>query len=130
MAAIEIARDVLARLQKAVASKDVESVAELFDDEVVLFGTAAESMSREQAFEYLAAVVAQEGTVRWGWDQVAIVAAGPDLLCFAVVGSVGLDKPDGQPAGDRDAFRATLVAAKRDDVWRLRHFHGSVPQSG
>ena len=72
----------------------------------------------------------QEGTLRWGWDQVVPVLNEPGVLAFAVVGTVGFEDAQGQSVGERDAFRLTCVAVLRNGQWRLRHFHGSVPQQG
>lgn len=122
-----VAREILDRLQNAFASKDPVAVAELFDDHIVVFGTAAENLDRAQSDEYVARVFSQPGTVRWGWDQVVPVLSEPDVIVFAVVGTVGFDDAHGQPDGERDAFRLTCLAVARHGSWRLRHFHGSIP---
>lgn len=125
-----VARGILERLQGAVAGKDHAEVAELFDDDVVLFGTAAENLDRAQTTAYLARVLAQDGTIRWAWDSVIPVFHEPGVVVFAAVGTVGFEDAQGQPVGRRDAFRLTCVAVAQDGRWRLRHFHGSVPQEG
>jgi len=122
------AREVLADLQDAVAAKDLDRLARLFDDDVVLFGTAAANLDRHQTLSYLARVVAQEGIIRWAWDRVAILVSEPEMLAFAVVGSVGLENLVGQPVGNRGDFRVTCVAVRQNGRWRIRHFHGSVPE--
>ena len=122
-----VARGILERLQNAFVSKDPVAVAELFDDQLVIFGTAAENLDRTQSDEYVARVFSQPGTVRWGWDQVVPVLSEPDVVVFVVVGTVGFQDAQGQPAGERDAFRLTCVAVARHGNWRLRHFHGSIP---
>ena len=124
------AEALLAALQAAVAQKDKAALASLFDDEAVLFGTAAENLDRAATGAYLARVVDQPGTVRWGWDQVVPLWESNEVLAFAVVGTVGFDDEQGRPDGPRDDFRLTCVAVSTDDGWRLRHFHGSVPQTG
>ena len=118
----------LAELQSAVTARDLDRLEALFDDETVLFGTAAANLDREQTLSYLRAVVGQEGTIRWVFDDVVPLVSEPGVLCFAAVGTVGFDDETGQPDGDRDPFRLTCVAVQRDGRWRLRHFHGSVPQ--
>ncbi len=123
----QVARDILERLQNAFVSKDPEAVAELFDDQLVVFGTAAENLDRTQSDEYVARVFSQPGTVRWGWDQVVPVLSEPDIVVFGVVGTVGFEDAQGQPDGERDPFRLTCVAVARHGNWRLRHFHGSIP---
>lgn len=124
------AREVLADLQDAVAAKDLDRLTRLFDDDVVLFGTAAANLDRHQTLSYLARVVAQEGIIRWAWDRVAILASEPQMLAFAVVGSVGLENLLGQPVGNRGDFRLTCVVVEQKGRWRIRHFHGSVPEEG
>jgi hypothetical protein len=44
-----------------------------------------------------------------------------DVVCFAVVGTVGLD---GWAEANRDAFRLTCVAVREKERRRLQHFHG------
>jgi uncharacterized protein (TIGR02246 family) len=124
------ARELLGRLQDAVAAKDLDLLKALFTDDVVLFGTAAANLDREQSERYLEAVVAQDGVIRWGWDRVLPLVHEPELLVFSVVGSVGFDDADGRAIGERDDFRLTCVAVQRDGRWLLQHFHGSVPQRG
>jgi len=122
-----VARGILDRLQNAFGRKDPAEIAALFDDQLVVIGTAAENLDRTQSDEYVARVFSQPGTVRWGWDQVVPVLSEPDVVVFVVVGTVGFEDAQGQPVGDRDAFRLTCVAVARDGNWRLRHFHGSIP---
>lgn len=96
---------------------------------VVQFGTAAANLDRAQTMAYLELVVVQEGTIRWEWEHVLPLLDKPDLLVFAVIGTVGFDDGQGRPVGGRDDFRLTCVAVAQDGRWRLRHFHGSVPQT-
>ena len=124
----ERARSILGVLQDAVSAKDLPALSSLFDDDVVLFGTAAANMDRHETMSYLGRVVAQEGTIRWTWDTVVPLVAELGVLVFAVVGTVGMVDSAGRPDGERDGFRLTCVAVERDAVWRLSHFHGSVPE--
>jgi uncharacterized protein (TIGR02246 family) len=123
----QTARQILDDLQDAVASKDLDRVVALLDDDVVLFGTAAANLGLEQTTAYIAALLEMDGTVRWGWDQVLPLASERGLLAFAVLGTAGFEDDDGVPDGDPDPFRLTVVAVLRDGRWRLRHFHGSFP---
>ena len=117
------ARAILAELQECFADKDLDRLGRLLDDETVLFGTVAANLDRAQTMAYVGPLVEQEATIRWGWDTVVPLVSEPDLLCFAVVGSVGLDE------GERSEFRLTCVAVQDQGRWRLRHFHGSVPEA-
>lgn len=124
----QTARRILGQLQDAVAANDLDELTELFDDDVVLFGTAAANLDSAQTAAYLARVMSQNGTIRWEWDQVLPLFDASDLLVFAAIGTVGLDDAQGHSIGKRDAFRLTCVAVAQDNHWRLRHFHGSVPE--
>ena len=126
----EAARGILDELQDAITARDLDRLARLFDDDVALFGTAAANVDRAATLAYLARVVDQDATIRWGWEQVVPLVSQRDVLAFAVVGSVGLDAVDGNPLGERQPFRLTCVAVADGERWRLRHFHGSIPEQG
>jgi hypothetical protein len=123
----QVARGILAELQDGFVAHDLAAVTALLDDEVVVFGTAAESLDAEQSRDYVARMVAQDGAVRWSWDLVVPVLFETTVLSFAVLGTVGFEDAQGRAVGVRQPFRLTCVAVVRDGKWRLRHFHGSVP---
>jgi len=125
----QVARGILAELQDGFVAHDLAAVTRLLDDEVVVFGTAAESLDGGQSRAYVARMLAQDGVVRWSWDRVVPVLFETTVLSFAVVGTVGFEDAQGRALGARQPFRLTCVAVARDGTWRLRHFHGSVPQS-
>jgi uncharacterized protein (TIGR02246 family) len=127
--ATHLAHQLLSELQGAVAAKSLDRMTALFTDDVVLFGTVAANVDREQTLAYVQAVLAQEGTIRWEFEQVLPVVHTPDVLAFACVGSVGFDDEAGHPDGDRQPFRLSCVAVEEDGRWRLSHFHGSVPEA-
>ena len=122
------ARALLDQLRDAIAAKDLEALSALFDDDVVLFSTASAALDRDETIAYLTIVTAQDDVIRWSWDTVSPLVDEPGLLVFAVVGTVGLESVDGQPASEGSSFRLTVVAVERDGRWLLRHFHGSVPE--
>jgi len=125
----QLARGVLIELQDGFAAHDLPAVTRLLDDDAVVFGTAAENVDGGQSRAYVAGMLAREGTVRWSWDRVIPVLAEPAVLAFGVIGTVGFEDAQGQALGERQPFRLTCVAVLRDGRWRLKHFHGSVPQS-
>jgi len=124
----QLARGILAELQNGFAEHDLAAVTTLLDDDAVVFGSAAEGLDGEQSRAYVAGMLAREGTVRWSWYRVVPVLFEPTFLAFGVVGTVGFDDAQGHPLGVRQPFRLTCVALLRDGRWRLKHFHGSVPQ--
>lgn len=124
----QVARGILEGLQRAFVSKDPVQVASWLDDDMVLFGSAVESLDRAQSDDYVARILSLDATIRWGWDRVFPLWHHPDVIAFAVVGTVGFDDVHGEQEGERDPFRLTCVAVAREGGWRLRHFHGSVPQ--
>jgi ketosteroid isomerase-like protein len=50
-------RSILSQLQDAVSAKDLAALSALFDDDIVLFGTAVATMDRRETTSYLARVV-------------------------------------------------------------------------
>lgn len=124
-AAERVARALLDELQDAVAAKDAERLAQIFDEDVAVFGTARANLDRDDSMAYLERVLAQDDVIRWDWTRVRPLVEEPTVLCFAVVGSVGFE---GAAISDRDDFRLSCVAVNDGVRWRIRHFHGSVPQ--
>ena len=125
----QVARGILAELQDGFVAHDLVAVTALLDDEAVVFGAAGEGLDGEGSRAYVAGMLARDGTVRWSWDRVLRVLFEPTILAFGVIGSVGFEDAQGQTLGVRQPFRLTCVAVLRDGKWRLRHFHGSVPQA-
>jgi SnoaL-like domain len=122
----ELARRLLAELQQAVTLKRLDRVLQVFDTDLVVFGTAVANLDSEHSVAYLERVLDQPSPIRWEWDVVRPVARDEQVFCFAAIGSVGFA---GDPDDDREPFRLTCVAVSDGSRWRLRHFHGSVPQT-
>ena len=57
-----------------------------------------------------------------------VVLEARGVLCFTAVGSIEFRDAAGQSLGEGAPFRVTCLAVQEQDVWRLRHFHGSRPQ--
>jgi uncharacterized protein (TIGR02246 family) len=123
------ARRVLAELEERLATHDLDQMAAFFSDDVVLIGDADECFDREATVAYLGLMADMTPTVRWEWDRIAVVLDAPGLLSFAAAGTMGFYDPAGQLLGDRERFRVTCLAVQEQGAWRLKHFHGSAPQS-
>jgi uncharacterized protein (TIGR02246 family) len=123
------ARGLLIELEDRLATHDLEQMADLFTDDVVLIGDAVENFYRKSTVAYLGTMADMKATVRWKWDRVAVVLSEPGLLSFAATGTMAFDEESGQPIGDSEPFRVTCLAVEQGDRWRLRHFHGSAPRA-
>jgi uncharacterized protein (TIGR02246 family) len=122
------ARDVLAELESCLATHDLDQMVEFFTEDVVLLGDAEEAFGRDAVRAYLHVMADMEPTVHWQWNRVEVVLDAPGALSFAAVGSIVFYDPAGQPLGEKAPFRVTCLAVQEQNVWRLRHFHGSRPQ--
>jgi uncharacterized protein (TIGR02246 family) len=122
------ARDVLAELESCLATHDLDQMVGFFTEDAVLLGDAEEVFGRDAVRAYLRVMADMEPTVRWQWDRVVVVLDAPGVLSFAAVGSIVFNDPAGQPLGEAAPFRVTCLAVQEQNVWRLRHFHGSRPQ--
>jgi uncharacterized protein (TIGR02246 family) len=121
------ARGVLAELEERLATHDLDQIVDFFTEDVVLIGDAEENFDRETTVAYLRLMADMTPTVRWQWDRVAVVLNAPGLLSFGAGGSIAFYDPAGQLLGDRESFRVTCLAVRKQGGWRLQHFHGSRP---
>jgi uncharacterized protein (TIGR02246 family) len=121
------AEEVLSELQAKVSARDLAGLIDFFEDPAVLIGTAGEGRTGDGRREYLAAVTTQSAALRWDWQEIALFYESDDALGFAAFGEVVLK--DESAAELRAPIRATLLAVRADDRWRLRQFHGSIPQT-
>jgi uncharacterized protein (TIGR02246 family) len=122
------ARGVLAELESCLATHDLDQMVDFFTEDVALIGDAEEAFGRDAVRAYLRVMADMEPTVRWEWDRVVVVLDSPTVLSFAAVGSIAFYDPAEQPLGEAAPFRLTCLAVQAQDVWRLRHFHGSRPE--
>lgn len=122
------ARDVLAELESCLATHDLDQMVEFFTEDAVLLGDAEEAFGRDALRAYLRVMADMEPTVHWQWNRVVVVLDVPGVLSFAAVGSIVFNDPAGQPLREGAPFRLTCLAVQEQNVWRLRHFHGSRPQ--
>jgi uncharacterized protein (TIGR02246 family) len=123
------ARDVLAELERRLATHDLDQMIDFFTEDVVLVGDAEENFGRDATRAYLREMADMAPSVHWEWDRVAVVVDAPGVLSFAAVGSIAFHDAAGQPLGEQAPFRVTCLAVQEQNVWRLRHFHGSRPQN-
>jgi hypothetical protein len=79
---------------------------EFFEDPAVLIGTAGDGRTRDGRRDYLTAVATQTAAVRWDWNETVMFYECDSALGFAAFGEV----------------------VRASDGWRLRQFHGSIPQ--
>src|SRR3954469_19538518 len=118
------ARAVLAMLQAAVDSRDPDALVALFDDRAVLIGTAGDGRDGDGVRAYLTEVATQPQSLRWDWRDVIPFHDEAESLGFAAFGDIVVSDGDTE---ERAPIRATLLAVRTPDGWRIRQFHGSIP---
>ena len=118
-----VARSILAAIQAAADAHDPAALLDLLTDDAVLVGTAAANLERPAVEAYVEGVFSLDETIRWSYDEIRVVDARQGAVTFVAIGSVGLS--DEAP----EAFRLTCLAVQAAGHWRLRLFHGSVPQA-
>ena len=92
------ARSLLDELEEVLAAKDLDRITDLFSEDIVLIGDDSEHFDRRSTVEYLGVMADMAPTVRWSWDTVAAVPAGPGALSFAAAGTIWFDDEGGLPA--------------------------------
>ncbi len=120
------ARAILARLQAAVDSHDLEVLEELFDERSVLIGTSGDGRTPEGLRNYLEGVAAGP-PFRWDWREVVAFHETEGELGFAAFGEISFVE-DG--VARHEPIRLTLFAVAAGDRWVIRQFHGSIPFTG
>jgi ketosteroid isomerase-like protein len=120
------AQQILSDLQAKVSARDLPALIELFEEPAVLIGTAGDGRTREAREAYLEAVTTQTGAVQWDWRETVLFYESDDALGFAAFGDVVLL---GATEELRAPIRGTFFAVRANGGWRLRQFHGSIPQS-
>lgn len=115
-------RAVLHELQEAVTERDLDRLVGIFTEDGVVFGTNSSNFGLDELRTYAAGVLAAERTPIWSWDRVAVLEESEDRLLFASTGRTGV----GERTTER--FRLSGLAVRVDGRWRLRHYHGSVPE--
>jgi uncharacterized protein (TIGR02246 family) len=120
------AEEILGELQAKVTARDLAGLLEFFEDPAVLIGTAGDGRTSDSRREYLTAMTTQPAAVGWDWHETALFYESEDALGFAAFGDVVLTHAT---AEFRAPIRATFLAVQVDGGWRLRQFHGSIPQA-
>lgn len=120
------AEEVLSELQAKVSARDLAGLIGFFEDPAVLIGTAGDGRTSDGRREYLTAVTTQPAALRWEWHDIALFYEADDALGFAAFGEVVLTNESEEL---RAPIRATLLAVRAEDGWRIRQFHGSIPQT-
>ena len=119
------AQRVLDGLQEKVAARDLPALLAFFEDPAVLIGTAGDGRTPAARAAYLEGVVTQPAALRWDWRETVLFFESESALGFAAFGDVVLVNGADET---RAPIRATFFAVRADGGWRLRHFHGSIPQ--
>jgi SnoaL-like domain len=113
-------------LQENVSARNFAGLLEFFEDPAVLIGTAGDGRTPEGRRDYLAAVTTQSAALRWDWRETVLFYETDEALGFAAFGDVVLTDESEEW---RAPIRASFFAVRGADGWRLRQFHGSIPQS-
>jgi hypothetical protein len=121
---VAIARGFLDRFEAAIASRDLGSVRGLCAKGVVLFGTARANFGPEETSAYLR-LVAEQHKLRWLLNQWSVLHHDSQHLLVAAAGQVEGD--DGTEIDTVD-FRLSMWLVQERGEWRMKHFHGSVPE--
>jgi ketosteroid isomerase-like protein len=119
------AQRILNDMQEKVTARDLPALVQLFEDPAVLIGTAGDGRTPEAREAYLEAVTTQAAALRWDWRETVLFYESEDALGFAAFGDVLL--VDGIQEV-RAPIRGTFFAVRAAGCWRLRQFHGSIPQ--
>ena len=119
------AQQILDEFQEKVSARDLSALLELFEDPAVLIGMAGDGRTRDGRRDYLTAITKQTAAVRWEWNETFMFYECDSALGFAAFGEVVLADEDQEA---RAPFRGTFFAVRVSDRWRLRQFHGSIPQ--
>jgi uncharacterized protein (TIGR02246 family) len=122
---VAVARQLLDRFESCIAARDLAGLDELCARDVVLFGTSRANFGSEESSAYIRLVV-EATTVRWLLDRWAVLHHDDAHLLVAAEGLIETD--DGAGA-ERSAFRLTLWLVREQGEWRIKHFHGSVPDA-
>src|SRR4051794_25808417 len=91
-----VARGLLAELEERLAAKNLDQMADLFPDDVVLIGDSVENFDRGSTVAYLGVMAEMAPTVHWDWDRVVVQESAPGLLCFGAAGTIWFDDEHGQ----------------------------------
>lgn len=125
---VEIARELLNRLNVAVSNRDVEATMTLFVDEpsVILIGsesgeTAIGSDALVQFFRHL---YTRPITFQWEWPNPIKAGSHGAVVWFFADGEVVEHTTHDV---NRTSYRFTGVALQVDGTWRLALIHGAEP---
>jgi uncharacterized protein (TIGR02246 family) len=124
----DTARTILATLQAAVDSRDLDRMTALFTPDGVLVGTRRYNLGPTRLREYLREeVVAREESLFWDLPQLDVFLRSDDAIGFCGDGEIAVISTGGSE--ERFPFRLTIVASGAGTRWRIHHFHGSLPSA-
>jgi ketosteroid isomerase-like protein len=122
----ELAADeLLTDLQHRVTERNLPRLLDLFEDPAVLIGTSGDGRTPEARVHYLTGIATQSSALRWAWSEKHLFYESDAALGFAAFGEI-IVTDEGVEA--RAPIRLTIFAIRTPDGWRIRQFHGSVPQ--
>jgi uncharacterized protein (TIGR02246 family) len=124
----DTAGEILATLQAALDSRDLDRMTGLFTPDAVLVGTRRYNVGTNAVREYLREeVVAREESLFWDLPQLDVFLRGDEAIGFSGEGEIAVISPG--ESEERFPFRLTIVATRIGDRWRIHHFHGSLPSA-
>ena len=92
----------------------------------MLIGASGDGRTPETRVHYLTNIATQSAAAQWAWAEKHLFYESDGALGFAAFGEIILTEAEIQT---RTPFRLTLFAIRSPDGWRIRQFHGSVPQN-
>lgn len=122
----ELAADaLLTDLQDRVTERNLPRLLDLFEDPAVLIGTSGDGRTPETRVHYLTDIATQNAALQWAWAEKHLFYESEAALGFAAFGEIIVSEAGIEA---RAPIRLTIFAIRTPDGWRIRQFHGSVPQ--
>ncbi len=125
---VEVARELLVRLDAAVSSRDLDATSVLFVDDpsVTLIGSEAgeTAVGSDALVQFFRRLYTRPITFRWEWPNPIEGRSHGEVVWFFADGEV-VERTAGRE--HRTPYRFTGVAVPVDGSWRLALIHGAEP---